>query len=602
MEQMTLSMWFKYNQIHDWESDSGGGGMFASLISSDDFDSAGAMHFNLDGYSEPPVLEFTITGEREAGWTFQRGIEAGKWYHVTVVYDNPADSVKTYINGQLEDEEVWTVGPVLIGKAAIGMWRDNGRFFDGFMDDIRIYNYAMDEEEAEGLYVSPYASEPEPADGSRTAPTGPKKLQWKTGVGAVSHKLYFGNKSGQLSLVTEIETNSFSKMPRFEENTSYYWRVDEVQRDGSVIEGDVWSFTTGGMIAHWKFDETSGGIASDSAGGHNGRLQGGPVWTSDGKIGGALEFDGEDDYVDIDVPDEMEEMTIAMWLKYNTVDGESPMDPYISSSLISHNLYSDIGSVHFNLINIDGTVFVELSPSGIFEEYHSEGSFEAGRWYHVAATYDNPNGEVKIYINGQIDSSTNETVGPALIGEAAIGDWTGATYETDRHFDGVLDDIRIYDSALSEEDITELYKNTGSGKSEPTLTSTKHTVRRVHLPDADKIKGVVLSLAGGDLLDAGEGDDHLVGRFAELGKGDIAYDTVNSSHALICLRGAKAEKPDGNKRIVLNPVEQTGDVKVYKLDKVPCALIITAQNRREYLISIISADNEELIFEYTLLQ
>ncbi|MHC5075164.1 MAG: LamG-like jellyroll fold domain-containing protein [Planctomycetota bacterium] len=593
MKQMTISLWFKYNQIRDWESDSGGGGMFASLISSDDFDSAGAMHFNLDGYSEPPVLEFTIIGEREAGWTFQRGIEAGKWYHVTVVYDNPADSVKTYVNGQLEDQEVWTVGPVLIGKAAIGMWRDNGRFFDGFMDDIRIYNYAMDEEEATRLYVSPYATKPVPADGSRAAPAGPKKLQWEAGVGAVGHKLYFvGSDPQELSMLAELEGNSYSEIPEMSENTTYYWRIDEVQRDGSVIEGDVWNFTTGGMIAHWKFDETSGKIASDSAGGHNGRLQGEPVWTSAGKIGGALEFDGKDDYVDIDVPGEMEEMTIAMWLKYNKVEGESPMDPYISSSLISHNLYSDIGSVHFNLINIDGTVFVELSPSGIFEEYHSEDSLEAGRWYHVAATYDNPNKTVKIYINGQEDSSTNETVGPALIGEAAIGDWTGATYETDRHFDGVLDDIRIYDSVLSAEDIAELYKS--SGTAVPTLTSSQYTVRRVHLPDIDTRRATVLELSSGDLLDADEHIENLVGH--------IAYEMVNSSPSLICLKGAKAEKPDGNKRIVLNPVEPTADVKVYELDEVPCTLIITAPNKVEYLISVISADDKELVFEYTRLK
>ncbi|MHC4265780.1 MAG: LamG domain-containing protein, partial [Planctomycetota bacterium] len=260
-------------------------------------------------------------------------------------------------------------------------------------------------------------------------------------------------------------------------------------------------------------------------------------------------------------------------------------------------------AVHFNLVNFDEKVLIDFNVNTMMQEFHSESSLEAGRWYHVAATYDNPNQTAKIYINGQVDSiSTNDTGAPALIGEAAIGDWLDPFYETDRHFDGVLDDVRIYDSALSEEDIAELYKNTGTAKSEPTLTSTKHTVRKVSLPDADKIKGAVLDLAGGDLLDAGEGDDHLIGRFTELGKGDIAYDTVNSSHALICVRGSKAERmEENNKRIVLNPDEQTGDVKAYKLTEVPCVLIITTGSRREYLLSIISADDEELVLEYTLL-
>ncbi|MHC5062240.1 MAG: LamG-like jellyroll fold domain-containing protein, partial [Planctomycetota bacterium] len=68
------------------------------------------------------------------------------------------------------------------------------------------------------------------------------------------------------------------------------------------------------------------------------------------------------------------------------------------------------------------------------------------------------NQTAKIYINGQVDSiSTNDTGAPALIGEAAIGDWIDACYETDRHLDGALDDVRIYDSALSHEDVANLY-------------------------------------------------------------------------------------------------------------------------------------------------
>jgi tetratricopeptide (TPR) repeat protein len=562
-------------------------------------------NFHINWNHHDPAFRGTASLQAEERWSaasFEE-LNANKWYYLCATYDG--ESLKTYKNGVLVAENSNPSGEPTADIASLKFGRHAlvEQYFAGTVDDVRIYNYAMDEEEAAGLYVSPYATKPEPANGSRTAPTGPQKFQWKAGVGFVGHKLYFGNKSDQLSLVTEIETNSFSKMPRFEENTSYYWRIDEVQRDGSVIEGDVWSFTTGGMIAHWKFDEKSGRFASDSAGENDGRLQGGPVWTSEGKIGGALEFDGYDDYVDIDVAGEMEEMTIAMWLKYNTVEGESPSEPGSYSSLISRNLYSDNGAVHFNLINVEGSVHIDFNVNTMIQEFHSESSLEAGKWYHVAATYDNPNQTVKIYINGQVDSVlTNDTGGPALIGEAAIGDWKDPYYETKRHFDGVLDDIRIYDSVLSEEDIAELYKSTGSDKSEPTLTSTRHTVRRVNLPDADKIKGAVLDLYSGDLLDAGEGDDHLVGRFAELGKGDIAYDTVNSNHALICLRGAKTEKPDGNKRIVLNPDEQTGDVKAYILDKVPCVLIITAQNRREYLISIISADDKELVFEYTRLK
>ncbi|MHC4130729.1 MAG: LamG domain-containing protein [Planctomycetota bacterium] len=303
MEQMTIAMWLKHNGIRGGENEFGESEKFASLISSDNYEiTTGAFHLNLNGMYEPPILKFSVNGTSNLEWMSQRGIAADKWRHVVVVYDDIGDELRIYINGQLDREEGGMVGPVLIGKAAIGTWRDNGRFFDGVMDDIRIYNYAMDEEEAAGLYVSPYANQPEPAEGERVAPKGPDKLTWKAGMGAVSHRIYFvGGDPQELSMLAELEGNSYSELPVLFENDTYYWRVDEVQRDGSVIEGDVWSFTTGGMIAHWKFDETSGRFASDSAGENDGRLQGGPVWTSNGKIGGALEFDGKDDYIDIDV-------------------------------------------------------------------------------------------------------------------------------------------------------------------------------------------------------------------------------------------------------------------------------------------------------------
>ncbi|NQT03963.1 MAG: hypothetical protein HQ580_18200, partial [Planctomycetes bacterium] len=115
------------------------------------------------------------------------------------------------------------------------------------------------------------------------------KLKWKPGVNAKSHKIYFGTQSGQLSLLAEVKSSNHDELPELEEGPMYYWRIDEVWADGTVITGDVWSFTTGSLVALWKLDETSGNIAKDSAGNNNGTLIGDPQWQpSAGKIGGAL--------------------------------------------------------------------------------------------------------------------------------------------------------------------------------------------------------------------------------------------------------------------------------------------------------------------------
>jgi len=80
------------------------------------------------------------------------------------------------------------------------------------------------------------------------------------------------------------------------------------------------------LVAHWTFDEGSGDIAYDSSGnGNDGTLNGGPVWVV-GKIGGALEFDGADDFVS--VPDKpyitfssSDSYTLATWVYVPEVPG-----------------------------------------------------------------------------------------------------------------------------------------------------------------------------------------------------------------------------------------------------------------------------------------
>ena len=56
-----------------------------------------------------------------------------------------------------------------------------------------------------------------------------------------------------------------------------------------------------GLIAHWKLDETEGMVAYDSIGDNHGALNGDPNWQPDaGKVAGALQFDGIDDYVNVE--------------------------------------------------------------------------------------------------------------------------------------------------------------------------------------------------------------------------------------------------------------------------------------------------------------
>ena len=92
------------------------------------------------------------------------------------------------------------------------------------------------------LTVVETATEPSPADGAEGVAIG-TSLSWIPSSTAVSHDVYFGTSSPP-ALVGNMVANTYYPGP-VEPATTYYWQIDEVEADGTVIPGDIWSFTTG---------------------------------------------------------------------------------------------------------------------------------------------------------------------------------------------------------------------------------------------------------------------------------------------------------------------------------------------------------------------
>jgi len=115
----------------------------------------------------------------------------------------------------------------------------------------------------EGKYLSPvlrpidfFASNPDPADGTILPDTW-ASITWSAGVSAVSHDVYFSDnladveaRAAEASLGNQASTNFVAGFPGFPypddfvPGTTYYWRIDEIEADGTTIyEGNIWSFT-----------------------------------------------------------------------------------------------------------------------------------------------------------------------------------------------------------------------------------------------------------------------------------------------------------------------------------------------------------------------
>ena len=190
-------------------------------------------------------------------------------------------------------------------------------------------------------------------------------------------------------------------------------------------------FVVDGLVSHWRFDDGKGKTATDSSmNSLDGELIGDPKW-SFGIFDHALEFDGLDNYVNVEDDtafDIMDNITIMAWFM--------PNDPFSNTSLIVKDESFSIGFTNNNQLR-----FV-LQPNDSI--INSVGRFQDGEWNHFAVTY---NGEsMKIYINGALDNEQPYT-GPIAQSETDL--------TIGRGFSGFIDEVKIYNRALIEGEILE---------------------------------------------------------------------------------------------------------------------------------------------------
>ncbi|MFB0555793.1 MAG: LamG-like jellyroll fold domain-containing protein [Phycisphaerae bacterium] len=305
--------------------------------------------------------------------------------------------------------------------------------------------------EAVPLNIKPKAIKPQPVNGTEgTALTG-LKLSWMPGAGAAEHKVYFGTSPVNLSLMTTTDSTGFDELPALNRSTTYYWRVDTVSAQGKVTPGEVWSFNTGRLVAHWKFDDGAGNIAADSSGnGHNGTLVGDTSWV-DGIDGGALAFDGDGDYVDNGKNpdfDITQQITVSAWIKVNAFDRDW-------QAIIAK------GDRAWRLQRNAGESTLEFACSGLvvpgtdWGQIYGTTNVNDGHWHHIAGIYDEE--KLYLYIDGSLDASA-EAPGNIRVNDEPV--YIGENSQTpNRFWNGLIDDVRIYSYALSAEEISEIAQN-----------------------------------------------------------------------------------------------------------------------------------------------
>jgi hypothetical protein len=357
------------------------------------------------GFFQSGRLRFEVygadrIGERVSGTT---RLSLNEWTHIAAVYDG--SHLKLFVNGSLHNQVPYDKG-VAASKSDLAIGSTVGNLkpgegitaFAGQIDELSLYRRGLSDVEIKTIYLAGSHGK-RPLAASRDLPTPP------------------------------------------------------------------------GLIAWWRGD----GNAQDSAGNHHGQLINGAAFTL-GKFGQAFSFDGKDDYVRVPNSEDFafgRAVTIEFWMKPDTNNFmdqccqgivvtdfcEVLISPGYGKDRVSgvnFSVLTDRGTgvpVSFTMKKLEDFLVSTADPNG------KAATVKEGQWHHVATTYDGSG--MQLYINGEpwgrraaqtgmirpmpadsfltLGSEDGQTSYPPAIGT--------------RYYHGLLDEIRIFNRALSADEI-----------------------------------------------------------------------------------------------------------------------------------------------------
>jgi uncharacterized protein (TIGR02145 family) len=360
-------------------------------------------------------------------------INLNEWSHIATTFIDSANTVKIYVNGvETESSNSFTSDIPTSGEdLQIGGHTGTSRWFDGPIDDVRIYSYVRTQKQ-------------------------------------IIQDMNAGHPAG-----------------------------------GSPI---------GSEVLYLKFDKGYGPTAYDSSPqGNNGTLvastsgsntSASEMWSLDGKFGRAMEFDGVDDYVEVDDSDNLDGFTVgATWSFWVKITGNLPNSAGERQTFL---MKYDTGGggqrawffeVHYEaeFNNIAVPCFFSSPDGDCYNAYWANYSLQTDTWYHFVYEWisdDYP----KLWINGieitdgdrTSTSNCADPTPPNIFNSTSPLHIGKSTYEVNRELDGLIDEVRIYPFTLNEDEIKLIY-NQGKAAvmgslSTATTTLSTGSGQAVHIP------------------------------------------------------------------------------------------------------------------------
>ena len=433
---------------------------------------------------------------------FYTSFLTNRWYHVVTAYDAIEGGLKLFVDGQLTESHGIPAGrSANFSEANIGSWNE-GRLFDGRLDEVAIYDSALTETQVREHYevglnlldafcttatvrvenVDPVLAGPDPVSLNENAvarlnvgisdqgvqDTFVLEVDWADGV-TQSFDLPAG--TTEFELVHHYPDDGLSSAP----SDDYPVQLTLTDDDGGTATAQT-TVTVNNVeptlqrvaykdtvlsddpVALWRLGEASGPTAADATGhgydgtyvnlaaenfGQSGALQDDPDT--------AVLFDGLDDRVAVPALGTFGSFTIETWLNADAFTG-------YWNAIYDTNSFST-GSIHYQFYR--NTPRIELAiGSRLNAVFNYE--FDTNTWYHVVTAYDGDTGALSFYVGGQLQQHWTAAQGIETVFSAAnLGSWNSG-----RCLEGLLDELSIYDVALTAAQVQQHYR-AGTGVWQP---------------------------------------------------------------------------------------------------------------------------------------
>ena len=211
----------------------------------------------------------------------------------------------------------------------------------------------------------------------------------------------------------------------------------------SVKVAECQEYVTSGLIGFWTMDEEDiqGDTVKDVSGKNNHGKIGGDPQIVKGKIEAALDFDGKDDFVTIPDLGNEPAVSVDLWAY-----ADEPF-PNIRGLLSTFDPPQwKAGTTHFKFEN--NKIDILKNGGGRIQV-----PAEPNRWYHIGYTCDTEANELKLYVDGELIDTVAAGAEPNNLTHLRIG-----SEHEGRYFPGILDDVRLYNRALTEDEMKQNFE------------------------------------------------------------------------------------------------------------------------------------------------